>query len=282
MKKERYMILFIAVSLITAGCFLYKSGHSSLGTTSGNAVDISAGQAILIDGDTGRALYEKSADEKAYPASTTKIMTALLTLETLEKYGSPLTQQVEIPAEASGVEGSSLYLSPGEKISMEDLLYGLMLVSGNDAATALACIIGGTQENFVQMMNDKAKELHCVNTHFANPSGLFDESHYTTARDMSVIAMEAMKDPVFRKIVAAKDHKAQRSSSDYLTFHNKNKTVFQYEGGNGIKIGYTKASGRTLVASAERDGKTMICVVMSAPDWFNDAYRLMDSGFGEK
>ena len=253
MKKEIYMIIFMAVSLITIGCYMYNADHS--------------------------ILYEKSADEKAYPASTTKIMTALVTLENLEKYDSPITQTVEVPAEAAGVEGSSLYLAAGEKISMEDLLYGLMLVSGNDAATALACIIGGTQENFVSMMNDKAAELHCSSTHFTNPSGLFDEDHYTTARDMAVIAREAMKDPTFRKIVAAKDHKAQRTDSDYLTFHNKNKTIFQYDGGTGIKIGYTQASGRTLVASAERDGRSMICVVMSAPDWFQDAYKLMDYGF---
>ena len=279
MKKEIYMIIFMAVSLITIGCYMYNADHSSIGTASDSDPVISAGQAVLTDGETGKILYEKSADEKAYPASTTKIMTALVTLENLEKYDSPITQTVEVPAEAAGVEGSSLYLAAGEKISMEDLLYGLMLVSGNDAATALACIIGGTQENFVSMMNDKATELHCSNTHFTNPSGLFDEDHYTTASDMAVIAREAMKDPTFRKIVAAKDHKAQRTDSDYLTFHNKNKTIFQYDGGTGIKIGYTKASGRTLVASAERNGRSMICVVMSAPDWFQDAYKLMDYGF---
>ena len=279
MKKEIYMIIFMAVSLITIGCYMYNVDHSSIGTASDSDPVISAGQAVLTDGETGKILYEKSADEKAYPASTTKIMTALVTLENLEKYDSPITQTVEVPAEAAGVEGSSLYLAAGEKISMEDLLYGLMLVSGNDAATALACIIGGTQENFVSMMNDKAAELHCSSTHFTNPSGLFDEDHYTTARDMAVIAREAMKDPTFRKIVAAKDHKAQRTDSDYLTFHNKNKTIFQYDGGTGIKIGYTQASGRTLVASAERDGRSMICVVMSAPDWFQDAYKLMDYGF---
>lgn len=279
MKKEIYMIIFMAVSLITIGCYMYNADHSSIGTASDSDPVISAGQAVLTDGETGKILYEKSADEKAYPASTTKIMTALVTLENLEKYDSPITQTVEVPAEAAGVEGSSLYLAAGEKISMEDLLYGLMLVSGNDAATALACIIGGTQENFVSMMNDKAAELHCSNTHFTNPSGLFDEDHYTTARDMAVIAREAMKDPTFRKIVATKDHKAQRIDSDYLTFHNKNKTIFQYNGGTGIKIGYTKASGRTLVASAERNGRSMICVVMSAPDWFQDAYKLMDYGF---
>ena len=154
-----------------------------------------------------------------------------------------------------------------------------MLVSGNDAAVALADIIGGSEEGFVEMMNDKAAKLHCVNTHFVNPNGLFDENHYTTARDMAIIAREAMKNDTFRKIVSTRDWKAEREESTYLTFHNKNKTISQFEGGNGIKIGYTKSSGRTLVASAERNGHTMIAVVMSAPDWFNDAYRLMDYGF---
>lgn len=281
MNKEKYMIMFIAVSLITAGCFMYKADHTSIGTSTDSDISISAGQAVLADGKTGEILYEKSADERAYPASTTKIMTAMLTLETLKKYDSPLTQTVEIPEEAAGVEGSSLYLKAGEKISMEDLLYGLMLVSGNDAATALACIIGGTQEDFVKMMNEKSAELHCSDTHFTNPSGLFDEDHYTTARDMAVIAGEAMKDPDFRKIVSTKDHRSQRTDSDYINFHNKNKTIFEYDGGTGVKIGYTKASGRTLVASASREGRSLICVVMSAPDWFNDAYSLMDMGFSK-
>ncbi|MFQ7473234.1 MAG: D-alanyl-D-alanine carboxypeptidase family protein, partial [Anaerovoracaceae bacterium] len=148
-----------------------------------------------------------------------------------------------------------------------------------DSAVALSCIIGGTQERFIDMMNKKAEKLGCSNTHFANPNGLFDENHYTTVRDMAAIAREAMKDKTFRKIVSAKEWKADRKTSDYLTFRNKNKTVHQFEGGNGIKIGYTKSSGRTLVASAQRDGKNLICVVMSAPDWFNDAYRLMEYGF---
>ena len=208
-------------------------------------------------------------------------MTALITLETLEKYDSPLNQKVKIPALAEGVEGSSIYLKSGEEISIEDLLYGLMLVSGNDSAVALAEIIGGSQEKFVEMMNDKASKLHCDNTHFANPNGLFDENHYTTVRDMAIIAREAMGNETFRKIVSEKDWKAERPESTYLTFHNKNKTVNEYEGGNGVKIGYTKSSGRTLVASATRGEKTMIAVVMSAPDWFNDAYRLMDFGFSQ-
>jgi len=233
----------------------------------------------LIDGESGKVLYEKCADEKAYPASTTKIMTAMVTLETLRQHDSPIDQIVEVPACAAGVEGSSIYLKAGEKISIEDLLYGLMLVSGNDAATALAEIIGGSEADFVNMMNDKAVSLGCRQTHFTNPSGLFDEEHYTTARDMATIAFEAMKDPVFREIVSAENRVSERENDEYTNFYNKNKTIFQYDGGTGVKIGYTTDSGRTLVASSTRGDKSMICVVMSAPDWFNDAYRLMDYGY---
>lgn len=285
MKKGKILFIMLVLLVFTAGMVLYMQKHGIL-NTSGKIKEvpgeISAGQAILIDGNTGSVLYEKAADQKAYPASTTKIMTALITIETLNKYGSPISQMAEVPVCAEGVEGSSLYLQAGEKISIEDLLYGLMLVSGNDAAVALAEIIGGSQEKFVEMMNIRAAELGCSNTNFMNPNGLFDENHYTTARDMAVIAREAMKNETFRKIVASHQWQAKSRESTYVTFPNKNKTVFQYEGGNGIKIGYTENSGRTLVASAQRGEKSMICVVMSAPDWFNDAYKLMDQGFGKE
>jgi len=280
MKKSKYIFIALVVFSVAAGFYLYTSRHG-VADTVGNDVGVSAGQAILIDGNTGKVIYEKNVDEKAYPASTTKIMTALITIETLEKHDSPIEQKIKVPQIAEGVEGSSLYLKAGEEISVEDLLYGLMLVSGNDAATALAEIIGGSQENFVKMMNDRAAEIGCSNTHFANPSGLFDENHYTTVRDMAAIAYEAMKNPTFREIAATKTYKAKREDSDYLTFYNKNKTVHEFDGGNGIKIGYTKSSGRTLVASAARGEEQVICVVMSAPDWFNDAYRLMEHGFNQ-
>ena len=275
---KKYVFITLVVLVVVAAFVIYADKHGIV-RTSGEDIGVSAGQAILINGENGKVMYEKCADEKAYPASTTKIMTALITLEVLRENDSPMDQEIEVPECAQGVEGSSIYLKSGEKISIEDLLYGLMLVSGNDAATALAEIIGGTQENFVEMMNEKAKSLGCKNTHFANPSGLFDEEHYTTARDMAIISMEAMKDPTFRKIVGSTSRQAARENSDYCTFHNKNKTVFEYEGGTGVKIGYTQNSGRTLVASSKRGDDSMICVVMSAPDWFEDAYRLMDYGY---
>jgi len=273
--------IIVVVTTIAAGMMMHIANNET--EEAGADINgLSAKQAILIDGNSGKVIFEKNADERAYPASTTKIMTAMITLDTLEKYDSPMTQTIEVPEIAEGVEGSSLYLKAGEKISIQDLLYGLMLVSGNDAAVALAEIIGGNQENFVAMMNDKAQQLGCKGTNFVNPNGLFDENHYTTVRDMAAISYEAMKNPAFRQIVSTASWKAETRESDYVTFVNKNKTVHQYDGGSGIKIGYTESSGRTLVASAQRGTKKMICVVMSAPDWFNDAYKLMDYGFGGK
>lgn len=246
------------------------------------APEVSAESAIVINAETGEVLYEKNPDEKAYPASTTKIMTTLIALETIEKLDSPIDQKVKVPEEAVGIEGSSIYLAAGEEVRLSDLLYGMMLRSGNDAAMATAIIIGGNTENFVDMMNEKAGEVGCTNTNFTNPSGLFDENHYTTARDMALISKAAMENERFREIAGAEEYTATRTSGKYNYFYNKNKTVHQYDGGNGIKIGYTKASGRTLAASAERDGVTLICVVMDAGDWFNDAYRLMDYCFEEE
>lgn len=236
---------------------------------------VSAESAALID-ESGQILYEKNANAKGYPASTTKIMTALVVLEKLDELGLGMDSEVIIPEEAVGIEGSSIYLKKGERISIEELLYGLMLQSGNDSATALAICVGGSLSSFVSMMNEKAETLGCSGTHFTNPSGLYEENHYTTAADLARIAGEAMKRDDFRKIVSAKDW---QNADGSRSFHNKNKTVFQYDGATGVKIGFTKASGRTLVASAKRDDKEMIAVVLRDGNWFNDAYALMDYGF---
>ena len=233
--------------------------------------EVSARTAVVIDVNSGRVLYEKQKDEKAYPASTTKIMTALLAIEQ-----GDLNETVKIAPEAVGVEGSSIYLAPGEELPLRDLVYGLMLRSGNDAAVAIAGKIGGDSQAFVDMMNSRARELGAKNTHFVNPNGLYDDDHYTTAYDMALIARQAMHNPAFREVAGAKSYQAHRGEDKFNTFYNKNKTVYQYEGGNGIKIGYTKASGRTLVASSKKGDLELICVVMGAPNWFQDAYALMD------
>lgn len=261
------------------------SGKSSTSDDEGNGIlqtvaelappSTSAACAVLING-TGDTLFAQNENEKAYPASTTKIMTALVVLETLDELGLGTDSEVTVPAEAVGIEGSSIYLKKGERLSIEELLYGLMLQSGNDSAAALAICVGGSLSDFVEKMNEKAAELGCTGTHFTNPSGLYDENHYTTAADLAKIALATMQREDFRSIVGTKNWQNENGSR---SFYNKNKTIHQYEGATGVKIGFTKASGRTLVASAERDGKEMIAVVLRDGNWFEDAYALMDYGF---
>lgn len=269
-------ILLILFGIIAFGLgvmiYLYLAESVSQTTTENvpSVPTISAKHAILIDGKTGEVVYEKDADTKAYPASTTKIVTALTALEICHQYAINLQTQITVPKEAVGVEGSSIYLKAGENRTIEDLLYGLMLRSGNDAATALAICLGGNEENFVRKMNETASAAGCKGTNFVNPSGLFDENHYTTARDLAELSRKAMENEVFRQIVGAKQ---------WNDYSNKNKTITQYDGATGIKIGYTEKSGRTLVASASREDVDLICVVLNDGNWFNDAYALMDYGF---
>ena len=203
-------------------------------------------------------------------------MTALTVFQILEETGTGLDSFVIVPKEAVGVEGSSIYLKAGEKITIRELMYGMMLQSGNDAATALAICCGGTMENFIERMNENAAAMGCTSTNFVNPSGLFDENHYTTARDLANIGREAMKNEEFRQISGASDWRSEETERN---FNNKNKTISQYEGATGIKIGYTKSSGRTLVASAKRGDTELIAVVLNDSNWFNDAYAMMDYGF---
>jgi len=252
---------------VQPGTELVSAGSDSVKT----APAVSARSAVVMDLVSGRILYEKNGREKAYPASTTKILTVLLGLE----YGQ-LDRMVTVTDGAIGVEGSSIYLARGERISMEDLLYGALLRSGNDAATAIAAEISGSVDAFVELMNRRARELGAEGTNFVNPTGLFDKNHYTTAYDMARIARAAMLHPGFSNIAGTKSWTAKRQADRDPYFYNKNKVVHQYEGGTGVKIGYTEASGRTLAASSEREGRKLICVVMDAPDWFNDSYRLMD------
>ena len=232
---------------------------------------ISAKSAILMDCTTGRILYSKQPDRKSLIASTTKIMTALVICEQCN-----VLDRVRIPNEAVGIEGSSIYLKPGEILTVQDLLYGLMLHSGNDAATALAIYCGGTVEGFVQMMNDKARVLDLANTHFENPHGLDSENHYSTAEDLGRLAAFAMKNPVFSKIVSTKN---VRVGERYLKNHNK--LLWSVEGADGVKTGYTKSAGRILVSSASREGRRLVAVTIDDPDDWRDHTKLLEMGFGE-
>ena len=232
---------------------------------------ISARSAILLDSATGRILYEKEIDRKSLIASTTKIMTALVICEHCN-----VLDRVKIPKEAVGIEGSSIYLQEGEILTVQELLYGLMLHSGNDAAVALAIYCSGTVEGFAELMNDKARLLGLSQTHFSNPNGLDAEDHYSTAKDLAALASYAMENPIFAKIVSTK---TVRIGDRYLRNHNK--LLWQLEGADGVKTGYTRAAGRILVSSANRQGRRLVAVTISAPDDWQDHRLLMEQGFSQ-
>ena len=230
---------------------------------------ISAQKAVVLDAETGRTLFEKDPDTRSLIASTTKIMTALVVCEHCN-----VLDRMRIPKEAVGIEGSSMYLKEGEVLTIQELLYGLMLQSGNDAAVALAIYCGGTVEGFAQLMNDKAHQLGLINTHFVNPHGLDAPDHYSTANDLAELASYAMQNPVFATTVSAK---TVRVGQRVLTNHNK--LLWQYEGADGVKTGYTKKAGRILVSSAMQDGRRLTAVTINAPDDWNDHKHLLDEGF---
>lgn len=230
---------------------------------------ISARKAYVLDTVSGRVLYDRESGEKSLIASTTKIMTALIVCEQCN-----VLDRMRIPKEAVGIEGSSMYLREGEILTLQELLYGLMLSSGNDAAVALAIYCGGTVEGFAQLMNDKARNLGLKNTHFVNPNGLDHPDHYSTARDLAVLAAYAMENPIFQKTVSAK---TVRIGDRVLKNHNK--LLWLLEGTDGVKTGFTKAAGRILVSSAQRNGRRLVAVTIHAPDDWNDHKQFLTEGF---
>ena len=230
---------------------------------------LSAEKACVLDAVSGRLLLEKSADSPGLIASTTKIMTALVVCEQCN-----VLDRMRIPKEAVGIEGSSMYLREGEILTIQELLYGMMLRSGNDAAVALAIYCGGSVEGFAELMNDKARILGLRNTHFVNPNGLDAPEHYSTARDLAVLAAYAMENPVFYKTVSAKNI---RIGERYLTNHNK--LLWRVDGADGVKTGYTKAAGRILVSSATRNERRIIAVTINDGDDWNDHAAMLNNGF---
>ena len=230
---------------------------------------VSARRAYVLDAVSGRELFVRNPDERSLIASTTKIMTALIVCEQCN-----VLDRMRIPKEAVGIEGSSMYLKEGEVLTLQELLYGLMLSSGNDAAVALAIYCGGTVEGFAELMNDKARNLGLTGTHFENPNGLDSPGHYSTARDLAKLAAYAMKNPIFYKTVSAKSVKVGERC---LTNHNK--LLWKLEGAEGVKTGFTKAAGRILVSSATRQGRRIIGVTIDAPDDWNDHCQLLNEGF---
>ncbi len=237
---------------------------------------VSAECAVLIDADTGNIIYEKNADKKRSMASTTKIMTAIVALENYQK-----SNEVSISSEAVGVEGSSIYLREGEVLTMEQLLYALLLESANDAAVAIAVATAGSVSDFASIMNEKANELGLKSTSFQNPHGLDNENHYTTAYELALIAKYALDIKCFREIVSTYKKTIPMSDGGARVLINHNKMLRLYDGAIGVKTGFTKKSGRCLVSAAERDGLTLIAVTLNAPNDWNDHTEMLDYGFSK-
>ncbi len=242
----------------------------------GAGVSVSAEAAILVSAYSGETLFEKNADEKRAIASITKIMTAVVALEAAEY------EDIEIEfTQDMQAEGSSLYLQTGDVLKLSELVKGMMIVSGNDAANAAAIGIAGSKEKFADMMNAKAKELGMTNTHFVTPSGLDDDEHYSTARDMAVLCCYAMNMQSFAEIVSEKTAVVSyvHPEGKKQTCVNHNKLLSLYEGCIGIKTGYTQKAGRTLTSCSERDGVRLIAVTLNDRDDWNDHQTLYDYGF---
>ena len=231
------------------------------------ALEVSATAAVLMDADMGQVLYEKNGDRQMLIASTTKIMTALVVRE----HAAPDDVITVTPDHMA--EGSSMYLRAGETVRVEELLYGLLLCSGNDAALALTECAGGLTP-FVALMNEKAAALGMAHTSFANPNGLDADGHYSTARDMAVLAAAAVENPTFRRICSSRS-----VTIGQRTMENHNRLLRQMEGCVGLKTGYTRAAGRTLVSCAERDGCRLVAVTLQDGNDWADHAALYDYGF---
>ncbi|SEM88841.1 D-alanyl-D-alanine carboxypeptidase family protein [Paenibacillus sp. OV219] len=264
------LLLFIQV------CFLASPSHAE-GLTN-DEPNIISESAVLMDAQTGTVLYAQNADKEQFPASITKIVTGIVALEN----ESALSSLVTVSKEARGEDGTRIYLAEGEQVTLEKLLYGMLMNSGNDAATAIAEYMDGTKAKFAERMNAWVKEkAGAEHTHFVNPSGLPDKTQVTTARDMANIARYAMQNEKFRQIVATK--RMPWVGKEWTsTLINHNELLKDYEGATGIKNGYTEASGFTLVASAKRDGMELIGVLLKSPSKavvYKDMRNLLDYGF---
>ncbi len=260
---------FIALAGISLVMFVHASVCSAAG------VDVTAKAAIVVEARTGKVLYAKDAETRRYPASTTKMMTLIVALEK-----GDLKDIVTASRAASETEGSTMFLEDGERLELLDLLYGIMLVSGNDATVAVAEHIAGSVSEYAKLMTVKAHEIGAVDTNFANSSGLPDPNHYTTAHDLARIAAYGYKNPMFAHIVGTKERVMPgKGKKDGRKLQNENQMLWLYEGANGVKTGYTNAAGRCLVSAAKRGGVQLIAVVLDSEYMWNDSMALLNYGF---
>ena len=238
---------------------------------------VTARSAVVMEALTGEVLYQRMMDERRYPASTTKIMSLITALESNK---GRLDDTVKISGMAADMEGSTMWLERDERYRLEDLLYGMMLVSGNDAATAVAEHVAGSVPAFAKRMTEKAHEIGATHTRFVNSCGLHDPLHYTTAHDLALITAYGYQNSTFRKIVSTKEWRVPLMKPPFSReLENENMLLWIYPGANGVKTGYTDASGRCVVTAAERDGVQLIAVVLDGIYMWNDSIAMLDYGF---
>lgn len=230
---------------------------------------------VVMEKISGRILYESNSTKKAYMASTTKILTAITVIDNFD-----ISTEIRVPEKCVGIEGSSVYLVDGDVFTVEDLLYGLMLRSGNDCAETLAVTLTGSIENFAKLMNQTAIKCGAIQSNFTNPHGLHDENHYTTAKDLALITRYALNNDTFTKIVSSKNYVATEKNSNVSRYWvNKNKMLYSYDGATGVKTGYTKKAGRCLVSSAIKNDMELICVVLNEPNHYARTKSLLNEAF---
>lgn len=266
-----------AICFLTVFCLLMPIIGGAAFAAPAETLALSAASAVVIEAETGTVLYSKNMSDKRAMASTTKIMTAILTIE-----AGDLDREFTVDSLAIMVEGTSMGLREGDRVSRRDLLYGIMLPSGNDAANAAAVSVSGSISAFVKKMNEKAGALGLSNTKFANPSGLDAQGHYTTAYDLAMLTAYAMKNEVFREIACCKSKDLEYGNPPYKrTLYNSNKMLTRYEGAVGVKPGFTDNARRCLVSAAERNGTTLIAVTLNASDDWNDHTKMLNYGFSQ-
>ena len=284
--KTFFAFLFAFIFFVSAcvgGIFLSSShiisalSNQSMPSLSVSEASTSAKAMCVMEASTGRVLYGKNRHEKLPMASTTKIMTAITAIENCKD----LDKRFEISPRAVGIPGTSLYLRKGETLSVRELLYGLMLISGNDASFAIGERVGGNVEKFLDMMNKTAHKIGALSSHFDNTHGLDSQTHYTTAEDLARITSYAMQNQTFKEIVSTKNTKIVSGEGKTRYLKNKNRLLNSLAGCNGVKTGFTNDAGRCLVSSAERDGMTLVCVVLNCGPMFEESSQLLEKGFDE-
>lgn len=266
MRRMKSKLLSFSVLFSFAFCTLFIFSFNRVNAVDADAATISRAECVT-EISSLRFLHEHHSETTLPLASTTKILTAIIVIDDCD-----LDETITIPKEAEGTEGSSVYLRAGDQYTVEDLLYGLMLRSGNDCAVTLALHHSGSIEAFAKKMTEKAMFLGAEHSRFVNPHGLPDARHYTTARDLSLISAYAMKNEKFREIVSCKYYEPRN-------WQNKNKMLYRYEGAIGVKTGFTLAAGRCLVTAAERNGMTVVCVVLNSPQMYERTTELLDFAF---